>query len=144
MAHEELEMPDEYKQHLAHLTQFLEDRERLATQIKDLPVDRVAEANAQLRKFDEAIDGLEKLLANEYERHQAENASEAELSQRLEQGMEYTKVLYIIVKHQHPEKLEKFADQCLASLTPEEREQFLDDVAVIESTQLDAILKQDA
>ncbi|MFN0139350.1 MAG: hypothetical protein ACKVQW_04595 [Pyrinomonadaceae bacterium] len=34
--------------------------------------------------------------------------------------------------------------QCLDPLTPEEREEFFDEVAILESTKLDAILKGEA
>ena len=39
-----------------------------------------------------------------------------------------------------PHLLESFSEACLGPFLPEEREQFLDDVAILEATQLDAIL----
>lgn len=143
MTQNEFEMPDEYKANLAHLTQFLEDRERLATQIKDLPQHLLSEAKVQLREFEEIIDGLEKQLAEQYEQHQAEMAREAVITEKSDHMMETMKNLYIIVKHQTPHMLESFTT-CLDPLTPEDREQFLDDVAILEATKLNAILNGEA
>jgi hypothetical protein len=55
--------------------------------------------------------------------------------------VESVKRLYIITKHQVPHLLDSFTEAALGPLTPEMREQFLADVAVLESTKLDAILK---
>ena len=143
MTQKEFEMPDDYKANLAHLTQFLDDRERLSQQIKDLPPHLLSEATVQLRKFDEIIDGLEKELAAEYERHQAAMAREVVITEKSDEMMERMKEAYIIIKHQTPHLLESFTT-CLDPLTPEDREQFLDDVAILEATKLDAILNGEA
>lgn len=146
MDQKEYEMPEEYKKNLAHLTEFLEAREGYREQIRDASARGVrvsaadkAMVDEKLREFDQIIDTLEKGLADEYERYQAEKAKEAELSEKIAQGTEAVKHLYIIIKHQKPHLLESFT-QCLDPLTPEEREEFFDEVAILEATQLDAIL----
>ncbi len=147
MAQKEFEMPEEYKTNLAHLTEFIEAREGYREQIRDALVKGVrvsaadkAMVDEKLREFDRIIDSLEKDLAEEYERYQAEQAKEAEFSEKIDQANETMKHLYIIVKHQTPHLLESFA-QCLDPLTPEMREEFFDEVAILEATKLDAILK---
>ena len=150
MEQKEYEMPEEYKKNLAHLTDFLEAREGYRAQIREGLARgvRVSAADKsmvdeKLREFDSVIDGLEKLLAEEYERYQTEKAKEAEISEKIAQSRELQRHLYIIIKHQKPHLLESFT-QCLDPLTPEEREEFFDEVAILESTKLDAILKGEA
>ena len=151
MAQQEYEMPEEYKKNLAHLNEFLEAREGYRAQIKDglaggvrvSPGDK-AIVDEKLREFDRVIDGLEKGLAEEYDRYQAEKAKEAEISESITQMTEATKRLYIIIKHQKPHLLEGFTEAALGPLTPEMRQEFLDEVAILESTKLDAILKGEA
>ena len=150
MEQKEYEMPEEYKKNLAHLTDFLEAREGYRAQIREGLARgvRVSAADKlmvdeKLREFDLIIDGLEKGLAEEYDRYQAEKAKEAKMSELLDQASEISKHLYIIIKHQKPHLLESFT-QCLDPLTPEEREEFFDEVAILESTKLDAILKGEA
>ena len=99
------------------------------------------DAKGQLRKFDEVIDGLEKLLAGEYERHQSEKAKEAEITESVDKGWEASKRIYILIKHQTPHLLESFTKRVLDPMPDDQREEFLDAVAVLETTNLDAILK---
>ena len=141
MAQKEYEMPDEYKRNLAHLAQFLEDRERFAKGMVDVPAHLMDDARAQLRKFDDVIDALEKSLAEEYGRHQSEKAREAEITESVDKGWEASKRIYILIKHQTPHLLESFTKQVLDPMDEDLREEFLDAVAVLETTKLDAILK---
>lgn len=150
MSRQEYEMPDEYKKNLAHLTDFLEAREGYREQIRDglargvrVSAADKAMIDEKLREFDQIIDELEKGLAKEYDRYQAEKAKEAQLSELVDKAMEASKHLYIIIKHQTPHLLESFT-HCLDPLTPEEREEFFDQVAILEATQLDAILNGEA
>jgi|GEM_PF-2583529 len=140
------EMPDEYKKNLAHLTDFIETREGWRVYIKDalargvsVSLSDKAMVDEKLREFDSIIDGLETALAKEYEQIQAEMAKDAEFTKMVDVMWEKQKQLYIIIKHQTPHMLESFTE-CLDPLTDEQREQFLDEVAILESTQLQAIL----
>jgi glutamyl-tRNA reductase len=147
MEKKEYEMPEEYKKNLAHLTEFLEAREEyratikagLARGVKVSAADK-AMVDEKLREFDQIIDRLETSLAAEYDRYQAEQAREEEISEITAQGMDAAKRLYIITKYQVPHLLDEFT-KCLDPLSPEQREEFLDEVAILEATKLDAILK---
>ncbi len=146
MQQKEYEMPDEYKQNLAHLAEFIDERQGwqdmitdgLARGVRVSPADK-AMVDEKLREFDQMVENLEQRLADEYERYQAEKAHEDEMSELLDKANETSKRLYIIIKHQTPHLLEEFT-KCLDPLLPEEREQFLDEVAILEATKLDAIL----
>ncbi|MBK8304714.1 MAG: hypothetical protein IPK98_15440 [Chloracidobacterium sp.] len=147
MERKEYEMPDEYKQNLAHSAEFIETREGYRKQIRDglaagvrVSAADKAMVDEKLREFDVLIDGLERDLAAEYERYQAEMAKEAELAEGIAKAMVLAKHIYIIIKHQKPTRFESFTEAAFGPLLPEEREEFLDDVAILETTQLDAIL----
>lgn len=140
MTHKEYEMPDEYKYQLASLTEFYADRERFAKALPEIEPHLLEQYKRKMRELDKAIEDLEKMLAEQYERHQAEMAKEALLQKSLKEAWELTKHIYIIIKHQTPHLLEGFTTECLAPLTPEEREEFFDEVAILETNNLDAIL----
>lgn len=148
MRQDEHEMPEEYKQNLAKLAEFLEAREGYRKQIKDaelrgvqVPPGAKAEVDAHLSHFDQIIDDLEKLLAEEYERHQPEKAKEAQITEKVAQGWVATQHIYLIIKHQNPHLLESFTKQVVDTMDDDMREEFLDAVAILESTKLDTILK---
>lgn len=139
-------MPEEYKKDLAHLADFLEAREGYRKQISKAHARGVqvsaadkALVDATLRDFDKTIDELESALAKEYDRYQAEMAKEEKISESVNRAWDATKRLYIIIKHQNPDKLESFT-KCLDPLDDEEREKFFDEVAILESTNLQGIL----
>src|SRR5688572_9753877 len=141
MAKKEYEMPDEYKQQLAKLAEFLEDRERFTKAMPDVPANMLDEFKRQLRKMDDVIEDLEKMLAEEYERHQAKMAKEAELTKMADDAWQSSIRIYIMTKHQLPHLLESFTERVLGPMPEGMREEFLDEVAVLETTKLDAILK---
>ena len=150
MQKKEYEMPEEYQKSLAHLADFLEAREGYRKQISEglargVQVSAADKAlvDATLRDFDKTIDELETALAKEYDRYQAEMAKEEKISESVNRAWEATKRLYIIIKHQNPDKLESFT-KCLDPLTDEQREQFFDEVAILESTNLQVILNGEA
>ena len=150
MANKEYEMPAEYKQNLAHLADFIDARDQFKQQIRDGLARGVRVSAADKALVDEkmldmekVIDNLERMLAEEYDRYQAEQAREADISTKLDEGNELAKQLYIIIKHTQPHLLESFT-KTLDPLLPEEREQFFDEVAILEATKLKEILNGEA
>lgn len=141
MRHQDDEMPEEYKQNAAKLTEFLEAREKYRATLKDLPPHLQARIKTELPKFDQTIDELETLLATEYERIQTAKAKDAEITEHIEHAWKKSKHIYIIIKHTTPHLLEKFTKQILDPMLDEDREEFLDGAAILEATKLDAILK---
>ena len=150
MAHKEYEMPEEYKQNLAHLADFIDAREGYRTTIREglargvqVSAADKAMVDEKLREFDGIIDGIETDLAAEYDRYQAEMAKEAAISESIAKGWEAQKRLYIIIKHTKPHLLESFT-KTLDPLLPEQREEFFDEVAILEATKLKQILNGEA
>jgi len=147
MERKEYEMPDEYKQHLAQHTECLEAREEFRQQIRDglaagvrVSAADKAMVDEKLREFDRIIDRVEKELAEEYERYQAEMAKEAEFAARVAEMYEQQKHIYILIKHETPHLLDSFTERVLSPMPKDMLEEFYDDVAILEATQLDAIL----
>ena len=141
-----------YRQGMADLKEMRELRATIAKQIhQTISLKRIRDAKVLLAGFDKRIPELERELAEHraegvrrVEQHRNEHAREAELSKKVAECTEMVKRLYIITKHQAPHLLDSFTNECLAPLTPEMRVEFFNDVAVLESTQLDAILKGEA
>ena len=150
MEQKEYEMPEEYKKNLEHLSDFIEAREGYRKQIRDASARGVrvsaadkAMVDEKLLEMDKIIDGLEQKLAEDYERYQTEKTKEAEISDKIREGWEASKRLYIMTKHQMPHLLESFTE-CLDPLSPEQREKFFDEVAILEATKLKEILNGEA
>jgi len=137
-------MPEDYKERLAQLTEMLEAREELVKHAGNVPADERAHYNSQLRKLDKTIDEMETMLAKERDRIEAEQDKEAELSKKIGDAYESMKHLYILCKHEQPHLLESFTEQVLGPMPDDVREEFLDDVAILEATKLNAILKGEA
>ena len=141
------DLSEEYKRGLEHLAVFLADREEWrsiikASQLRGHKVDPKdhAEVLSKLAEFDQMIDDLEAFLAKEYERIHAEKVKEAEVTKLVGEATVLSQHLYLIIKHQIPHLLESFAEACLGPLDDDQREKFLDEVAILEATQLNAIL----
>ena len=148
MAQKEFEMPEEYKLNLAALNECLEAREDFRAQIKAAeargtqgPPEMKVILEKTFREFDQKIEQMEMLLAEEYERYQAEQAKEAKISEKAKDMMETMKELFVVMKHKQPELVESFTKDVIAPMPDDLREEFLDGVAILESTKLDAILK---
>jgi benzoyl-CoA reductase/2-hydroxyglutaryl-CoA dehydratase subunit BcrC/BadD/HgdB len=148
MTQKEFELSEEYQRGAAALAEFLEAREEWRATIKAAnarghkvsAADR-ALVDTKLREFDEMIEELEQSLAKEYERCRAEHEKEAKIERQVEKMWELQKHIYIHVKHETPHLLESFTERVLGPLPDDMREEFLDGVAILEATQLDAILK---
>jgi hypothetical protein len=141
MGQEDDAMPEEYLRNAAKLAEFLEDREALQATFKYQTPNVQAKMRPQLAKFDQMIDELETMLATEYERIQAEKAKDARLTELADDAWEKSKHIYIMIKHQQPHLLDSFTERVIDPMIDEDREEFLDAVAILETTKLNAILK---
>jgi len=83
MKQEDIEMPEDYKERLAQLTEMLEAREELVKHAGEVPADERAHYNSQLRKLDKTIDEMETMLAKERDRIELVRAKEADLSAKI-------------------------------------------------------------
>jgi len=144
MKQEDIEMPEDYKERLAQLTEMLEAREELVKHAGEVPADERAHYNSQLRKLDKTIDEMETMLAKERDRIELVRAKEADLSAKIAVAWDLQKQIYIHIKYELPDQLADFTEKVLGPLPDDVREEFLDDVAILEATKLDAILKGEA
>ena len=139
MNEKEYPMPDDYKEKSAQLLEFIETRDRVLAAYKDMTPEQRRAVQEPLKTLNESIESLEKYLAETYEAYQKERRIEKEKEKAIDRGMRAAQVIYITIKHRQPEKLEEFT-KVLEPLSPEEREEFFDGVAILEATELDEIL----
>lgn len=136
-------MPDDYKQALADLTGFIEERDELAKTLKLLPPEESKEGQRLLALFDEKIERCEQALAIEYEAHQKQCRAEENQDEIVEDMKLRMQMVYIYIKHRIPAKLEEITAALLNDYTPEEEQEFYDRVAILEATRLEEIIAED-
>ena len=141
----EYEMPEDYKENLGKLTELLDQQAEFERILPTLPPDVRAEAMPHICALNESIEEYEQLLAEEYEdyqkRRQKIDAAErakiiagAQLQEQLER-------MFIVAKHKlEPEMFKNFESSVMGKLSPEDREEFYDAVAIRESYDLENIL----
>ena len=139
MKEKEYPMPDDYNEKAARLVGFIETRDKVRAAFKDMTSDQRRTAQESLKILNQSIESLEKYLAETYETYQKKRRLEERQERAAERGMRTVQEIYIGVKHLEPEKLETFT-KILEPLSPEEREEFFDGVAILEATRLDEIL----
>ena len=139
MKQKEYPMPDDYNEKSAQLVKFIETREKIQAAFKDMTPEQRRAVQEPLKTLNESIESLEKYLAETYEVYQKKHRAEEEQENLLDKGMRAAQEIYITLKHRKPEKLEEFT-KVLEPLSPEEREEFFDGVAILEATELDKIL----
>jgi hypothetical protein len=136
----EYEMPDEYKKNLAILLEFIESREMYLKEFPNLTPDEQALAKPSLDELDRVIDEIETALAAEYEQFQAERHREATLDRLFAEADILVKHQFIIIKHTKPKLFEQFKKITFQDRTADEIEDFYDEIAILEATDLDNIL----
>lgn len=134
------ELPADYKFNANKLAEFIEARDNFLNQYEHLPTDAQQKFRVELAKLNKIIDDLEAALAKDYEKIKAERERQAKITSYLDKGNKMAQHLYIIIKHQQPHLLESFEEAALRPLLEEERQEFLDEVAILEATQLEAVL----
>lgn len=139
MKEKEYPMPDDYKQYVAQLLDFIEMRDEFLVTMKDMTPEEIREVQEPLKVLNENIEGLERDLADRYEAYQKERRVEEEQIRIINIGLRKLQELYILIKHLKPEELEEFT-KTLEPFSSEERKEFFDGVAILEAQNLDEIL----
>lgn len=139
MSEKEYPMDDEYKKYTEHLLHFIETRERVLAAMKDMTPEQRREAQEPLKVLNESIEKLEEALSKYDEAHRKERAAEEKINEKGDDLWRRMLVMYVFVKKRMPEKLDEFTKN-LDNLTPEVREEFLDQAAIMETYDLDELL----
>jgi hypothetical protein len=141
MNEKEYPMPDDYNEKAARLVEFIETRDRVLAALKDMTPEQRRAVQEPLKTLNESIETLEKHLAVLYEAHQKEHRAEEKKNKSGNELMRKMQIMYIFVKQRMPEKLDKFTKN-LDNLSPEQREEFFDGVAILETQDLDELLAE--
>jgi hypothetical protein len=137
----EHEMPQEYQNSLAALVNLIEIRDTSAEALRLLPeAENSPQLRAALADLTNKIEVFESALAEEYESHQLYKKAEVKSEISLKKLDDRTKRAFIYVKHLLPEKIEEFLAVAFKDKSPEAIEEFYDEIAIIESTELDSII----
>lgn len=139
MSEKEYPMDEDYNEKSANLIRFVEKRDKVLAAVKHMTPEQRRAVQEPLKILNESIEALEEYLAEAYEEHQRELRAEKEKKEIFKRMRRKMHELYIVMKHQFPEKLEEFT-KCLDPMSPEQREDFFDQVAILEATELDEIL----
>lgn len=136
------EMRDDYKKAVEDLLGFIKLREELAKTLKTAVPERVRELHELLAEMDKSIDACEAALANQYEAYQTKCRAEEELDEMSAEVEKRVEIVFIYIKHRHPEKFDELKTAIFANLTPEEIQDFYDRVAIREATELEEIIAE--
>jgi len=139
MSEKEYPMPDDYNEYVARLLDFIEMRDEVLVTMKDMTPEERREVQEPLKVLNDNIEGLERDLAGRYEAYQKERRIEEEQTRIINTGLRKLQELYILIKHHKPEELKEFT-KTLEPFSPEEREEFFDGVAILETRNLDDVL----
>lgn len=142
MNEKEYPMPDDYNEKSAQLVEFIETRDKVQAAFKDMTPEQRRAAQEPLKTLNESIEALEKHLAVLYEAYQKERRAEEKKNKSGNELMRKMQIMYIFVKQRMPEKLDKFTKN-LDNLSPEQREEFFDGVAILETQNLDELLAEE-
>ena len=133
-------MPDDYNKQAAKLLELLEIRDKINKELEFMTPERRRQVVKDSAELDKKIEDFETLLAVHYEVHQLLRLVETEMTKIDARQFVRIQKFYIFLKHRAPqEKLDEFVE-IINILPPEERENFYDQAAILEATELDKIL----
>lgn len=134
------EMPPEYHKNTALLLELLEKREYFEKKLRELPLNFTDEMKREKIEIDKNIEDFENALAIQYEAVQLQKAVEAKLNETQNRLLLRTMEMYINIKHKAPHLQEGFEKMIDENFSPENAEEYLDQVAILEATRLNEIL----
>lgn len=143
VSEKEYPMPNSYKNQTAQLLKLLEIRDKIDKQREFMTPEKRRETVEKSAELDKKIDDYENQIAAHYEAYQLLRTIEAEMQKIDARQMVRIQKMYICLKHRAPkEKFDEFVE-IVNTLSPEEREDFYDQVAILEATKLNEILGEE-
>jgi len=139
MSEKEYPMDDDYNKYAEQLLDFIDTRDRVLAAMKDMTPEQRREAQEPLKVLNESIEKLEEGLAGYHEAHQKAHRAEERKNEIGDDVWQRMLVMYVFVKQRMPEKLDQLTKN-LDNLSPEVREEFLDQAALLEKYDLDDLL----
>ena len=143
VSEKEYPMPESYKEQTAQLLKLLDIRDKIDEQREFMTPEKRRETAEKSTELDKKIDDFENQIAAHYEIHQLLRTIEAEMEKIDARQMIRIQKMYVWLKRRAPkEKFDEFVE-IVNTLSPEEKENFLDQVAILEATKLGEILGGD-
>ena len=139
MSQKEYPMDEDYNKYAAQLLEFIDTRDRVLAAMKDMTPEEKREVKEPLKVLNENIEKLEEGLAKYHEAHRKEHRAEERKNEIGDDVWQRMLVMYVFVKQRMPEKLDQLTKN-LDTLSPEVREEFLDQAALLEKYDLDDLL----
>lgn len=141
MKEKEYPAGETYNKYAAQLLEFIETRNRVLAALKDMTPEQRFQAREPLKVLNESIEKIEEHLATYYQAHQKEQRAEERKNELGDDVWRRMLVMYVFVKQRLPEKLDELTRN-LDALSPEVREEFLDQAAILETYDLDELLAE--
>ena len=140
MKRKEFPMPDKYNEQAAKLLELLEIRDKINKELEFMTPERRRQVVKDSAEIDKKIQDFETLISVHYEVHQLQCLVETEMAKIDARQFVRIQKMYIYLKHRATqEKLDEFIE-IINILPPDERENFYDQAAILEATELDEIL----
>lgn len=139
MNEKEYPMDENYNKYAGQLIDFIDTRDRVLAAIKDMTPEQRRKVQEPLKVLNESIEKIEEHLATYYKAHQKEQRAEEKKNELGDDVWRRMLVMYVFVKKRMPEKLDNFTKK-LDNFTPEVKEEFLDQAAIMETYDLDDLL----
>ena len=141
MNEKEYPMDEQYNKYAEQLLDFIDTRDRVLAAMKDMTPEQRREAQEPLKVLNESIEKIEEHLAKYYKAHQTEQRAEERQNESGDDVWRRMLVMYVFVKQRMPEKLDEFTRN-LENFSPEVKEEFLDQAAIMETYDLDELLAE--
>lgn len=139
----EFDLPDEYVFRVSQYVEWLANRDEFAEKMKDFLPTKLERARVFLRITNDALDRLEKRLAEEYLKHEKEAGLEQELYEATDLQDQMSEEHFIMVKHLKPHIFDRFQKKVFEFMTEAEIEEQLAIIARREAEELEPILAAD-
>jgi hypothetical protein len=141
MKKNDYEMSPEYQKNAAKLVELLEIRDYCDNLLRGSPVTITDEMKRQKYELDKQIENYENVLAAQCKVNHLHQTLEETYNQTQNRLLQRTMEMYINIKHKSPNLIEGFEKLIYENFSPEDAEEYLDQVAILEATKLEEILQ---
>lgn len=140
MNQKEYEPDEDYKELAESLVEMIKKRDEHAELLKFAAPEDLPEARKLLAEMDQSIEEFEASLAEAYQIYQQFRSADEKVEQSSKLLLNKLEMMFIFCKHVLPEKFKPLETKMLNSMSPEDREAFLDRIAVREINELNKII----
>jgi hypothetical protein len=141
MNEKEYPADENYDKYAEQLLDFIDTRDRVLAAMKDMTPEQRREAQEPLKVLNESIEKIEEHLAEYDKARRKERRAEERENELADDVWRRMLIMYVFVKQRMPEKLDEFTKN-LENFSPEVKEEFLDQAAIMETYDPDDLLAE--